>query len=473
MSATYSIIIPLLDPAEQAFVEGVTADLPFELVELIVAGTSTPGHRALCADIGARLVETKPNPACALKGGCAEARGEVLIVIDPSLTPQKGWFDLLTARLAEQPDAIVAAASYFADGRVRESGVIVWADATLTRHGEGAEPTDPRFRFTRVADAATAALAFRRETYLAAGGFSAEFESYAAACADLCIAVEAQGGRVIVCPKVKFTVPGRSDGWPASLDERRPAAVSVPSERRSRVLVLGIYLAEKPTAVADVVARIKESETVDVDQRWVALGAAALPEVADVTVRVVQERTPKFQLLNELLAETPLNTYDYVVVCDDDIVCPHRFLDSLLGVQEKYGFALAQPARTEESYTDHPIVEAHRGLLARRTQFVEIGPVFSIHSSAFDVLLPFDMRSPMGWGYEQIWAYEALQHGWSLGIIDGCPVDHGLRKPVANYAWRDAKQQQLELLATRPHLPLDVCLTVTDVIPRQGTPNAS
>jgi hypothetical protein len=239
------------------------------------------------------------------------------------------------------------------------------------------------------------------------------------------------------------------------------------------VLVLGIYLAEKPTAVEDVVTRIKESESVEVEQRWIALGAAPISAVEDVTVRTVQERTPKFQLLNELISEVSLKAYDYIVICDDDIVCPHRFLDPLIAIQEKYGFTLAQPARTETSYTDHPIVEAHRGLIARRTQFVEIGPVFSIHCSAFDGLLPFDLRSPMGWGYEQIWAYEALERDWALGIIDGCPVDHGLRKPVANYAWRDAKKQQLELLASRPHLPLDMCFTVLDAIPRAGDADAS
>src|SRR5690606_7782779 len=141
---------------------------------------------------------------------------------------------------------------------------------------------------------------------------------------------------------------------------------------------VGIYLLGQPNCAVDEVDVLRRTASCDLEQRWVALGGEPPAELADVTVRTVFDRTPKFQLLNELLADVDLPAYDYVVVLDDDVILPHGFLDALLAVQAEVGFALAQPARSSDSYYDHPIVEQQRGVRARRTKFVEIGPVFSV-----------------------------------------------------------------------------------------------
>jgi hypothetical protein len=52
-----------------------------------------------------------------------------------------------------------------------------------------------------------------------------------------------------------------------------------------------------------------------------------------------------------------------------------------------------------------------------------------------------------------------------MGIIDAVPVDHSLRKPVANYAWAEANQQRKDLLAVHEHYTLDQCFRVLEVIP--------
>src|SRR5207248_3190265 len=84
-----------------------------------------------------------------------------------------------------------------------------------------------------------------------------------------------------------------------------------------------------------------------------------------------------------------------LVLVDDDLGLPRGFLDGLIGWQRALGWALAQPARTARSFVDHRIVQQQPGVAARRTRFVEIGPVVSIHRSAFELLLPFDLASPM------------------------------------------------------------------------------
>jgi hypothetical protein len=192
-----------------------------------------------------------------------------------------------------------------------------------------------------------------------------------------------------------------------------------------------------------------------------------------VTIGKLLEKTPKFKILNELLAVENVEDYDYVLLTDDDVVLPEGFLDGLIGVQAELGFALAQPARTANSYIDHPIVEQQQGVLARRTMFVEIGPVISFHRSCYDLVFPFDLTSPMGWGYENVWSRRLAERGLKMGIIDAVPVDHSLRKPVENYSWAEANAQRRRLLARQPHYPLDQCFRVLEVVGFSGARQGS
>jgi hypothetical protein len=196
--------------------------------------------------------------------------------------------------------------------------------------------------------------------------------------------------------------------------------------------------------------------------------APAGPDVAAVTVLRVLERTPKFSIVNQLLDGADLDQYDYVLMTDDDIVMPESFLDEFIGMQRTLDFAVAQPARTSTSYIDHPIVEQQLGVLARRTQFVEIGPVVSFHRSVFPLLFPFDLTSGMGWGYENVWSHLLRERGLRMGIVDAVPVDHSMRPPLANYRWSDGDAGRTALFARHAHLPLDECLRVIEVFPMEA-----
>ena len=142
-----------------------------------------------------------------------------------------------------------------------------------------------------------------------------------------------------------------------------------------------------------------------------------------------------------MLAASP-ERYDHVLLVDDDVDLPAGFLDRFLDIQRSLGFALAQPARSIGSPADHPIVLQQPGALARRTLFVEVGPVLSIARSALDAVLPFDLRSSMGWGYEAVWSHRLGERS-AIGIIDATPVDHRLRPTAAHYAKsaREAEQR--------------------------------
>ena len=232
-----------------------------------------------------------------------------------------------------------------------------------------------------------------------------------------------------------------------------------------RALVLGIYLADKPNTAEHVAATLARSHDLEVRQRWVALGGEPADGVlGSVTALTVTEPTPKYALLNRLLSEEDLASYEFVVITDDDIVLPAGFLDLFLGVQAGVGFDLAQPARTVNSYVDHPIVLQQRGVIARRTLFVEIGPVVSFGHEIFDLAFPFDETNPMGWGFENVWSYLLRERGKSEGIVDAVPVDHSIRQAVAHYKWADAVAARERYLAANPHVPLDECFRILEVV---------
>ena len=247
-------------------------------------------------------------------------------------------------------------------------------------------------------------------------------------------------------------------------DERPVVRLAGPVSAGGRVLVAGVYCADRPNHADDLVRVVSASAQRVVTQAWAALGGdPPTPGLAAVTALRAGERRPKFDIVNELLARHDLERFDHVLLVDDDIAVPAGFVDHLLGWQDRLGFALTQPARSWRSSVDHRIVLQQPDVAGRRTQFVEIGPVVSIARAAYPLLLPFNLDSPMGWGYENVWAHRIARAGLAMGIVDAVPVDHVLRPPVANYTWGDADEGRRRLLARNEHLPLEDCMRVLAV----------
>jgi hypothetical protein len=232
---------------------------------------------------------------------------------------------------------------------------------------------------------------------------------------------------------------------------------------RGDVLVLGVYLADREHLAPSIARELAAAERWTVEQRWVALGRSPVPaDLAEVTARRIETPTPKFTILNRLLAEANLARFAYVLVCDDDVALPAGFLDRYLALVERHDLALAQPARTHGSYVDHALVEQLDGLDARRTRFVEIGPVFSMRADVLPVVTPFSEESPMGWGYDFVWPVLLESAGLRMGIVDATPVAHDLRKPVVNYDHEEAERAMNAFLAGRPHLTRAEAFTILE-----------
>jgi len=242
------------------------------------------------------------------------------------------------------------------------------------------------------------------------------------------------------------------------------AARAVPS---ARVLVLGVYLADRANSAEHLVERFSASPGLVVEQRWVALGGRA-PDgpLGTVTVQTGSKPSPKFTLINKLLRPGDLDRFDFIVVCDDDIHVPHGFLPALIGHQQALDFAVAGPARTWNSHFDHAFSLRRPWLRARQTRFVECGPLVSFRQDAARFLLPFDDADAM-WGFDFVWPEVIGRHGLAMGIVDALPVDHSLRAQAAAYDKSGEQAAMTRYLAATPHLSMAEAFTVVRRYPRR------
>lgn len=203
---------------------------------------------------------------------------------------------------------------------------------------------------------------------------------------------------------------------------------------RRRVLALAVERTDVPNVLSAAREELERSH-----------------HAVDVVTGPVGERG-KFENLNALLDRRPAAGYDWLLILDDDVRLPRGFLDGLVFVAERFGFALAQPAHRWRSHAAWGVTRRHPGTVARETRFVEIGPVCALRADTFADLLPFPPLR-FGWGLDAHWSAVAAQRGWRMGVIDAVAVEHGLRRIAASYDRSAALSEAHAFLAGRPYTP--------------------
>ena len=217
---------------------------------------------------------------------------------------------------------------------------------------------------------------------------------------------------------------------------------------RRRVLVSGIY-GDDPARMLAAVKNLRGA-THDVE---IALGArAAVAPVLREWTAAEKLSGGKFENLNALLGQRPLEGFDWLLVIDDDVELPPRFLDRFIAICEALDFGLAQPAQTWRSHAAWQVTRRRGGSLARETRYVEIGPVTGFRADVLAALYPFPALR-YGWGLDVHWAALAEQNGWRLGIVDALPVRHDAAPIASAYSRDDAVAEAREFLRGRPYLP--------------------
>jgi len=208
-----SVIVPMYGRTELTVqcLASLRADTTRTPFDIIVVDDGTPGAdvAASLTPFDATVIRTPQNlgfvGACNLGARCAN--GTVLAFLNNDTIVHSGWLDALVEVLDTRPDVgLVGSLLLGSDGRVQESGSIVWADGTAWNYGRGLPPEFAEVTAVRDVDYCSgAAIAIRADLFRRLGGFDERYAPAYYEDTDLCFAVRAAGHRVVVQPSAVVT----------------------------------------------------------------------------------------------------------------------------------------------------------------------------------------------------------------------------------------------------------------------------
>ncbi len=164
-------------------------------------------------------------------------------------------------------------------------------------------------------------------------------------------------------------------------------------------------------------------------------------------------------LHTRLVEAAGLADSDYLVVCDDDVEFAVGGFKELLQIAAEGGFMVCQPAHVRDSHYSFAFTRGRFSLTARRTHFVEIGPMVVIHPAFRGRVFPMRAALGMGWGAEVEW-HSALRPGEYLGIVDAVQVRH--RGEIGVEYDTAAEQARLDMILREAGFErsLDMCAVI-------------
>lgn len=203
-----SIIIPVYNHAAHtlACLRALAAHPPRVACEILVVddGSSDETVEWMPAINGLRYEVRASNGGfiAACNDGVARSRGRYVALLNNDTVPQPGWLDALLQTFERIPEAgLVGAQLLYPDGRLQESGGVIFQDGSGWSYGRFESPEDPRYSALRDADYCSgAALMIPRALWDTLGGFDVRYAPAYYEDTDLAFAVRAHGRRVLVQP---------------------------------------------------------------------------------------------------------------------------------------------------------------------------------------------------------------------------------------------------------------------------------
>ncbi|MBX3726989.1 MAG: glycosyltransferase [Xanthomonadales bacterium] len=176
---------------------------PFEAI--VVDDASPDDSAAVLAQVeGLRLLRNASNLGFvgSCNAGAAAARGRWLLFLNNDTTVTEGWLEALLATFDEFPEAgLVGARLVYPDGRLQESGGLVFADGSGWNYGRFGDPSDPRYAWARATDYCSgAAIVIARALFERLGGFDQRYSPAYYEDTDLAFKVRDAGRDVVVQP---------------------------------------------------------------------------------------------------------------------------------------------------------------------------------------------------------------------------------------------------------------------------------
>jgi O-antigen biosynthesis protein len=179
---------------------------PFEVI-VIDDASSDESWKCLQEITGIRAYRNQKNLGFigACNAGAQLALGEYLIFLNNDTAVQPGFLDAMIATLQARRDVgLLGAMLIYPDGRLQESGGIVFRDGSAWNYGRFANPLEPAYSYLREVDYCSgAAIAMRRTLFAELGQFDVHYAPAYYEDTDLAFKVRQAGLKVFVQPAAK------------------------------------------------------------------------------------------------------------------------------------------------------------------------------------------------------------------------------------------------------------------------------
>ncbi|MBK0027828.1 glycosyltransferase [Stenotrophomonas sp. S48] len=203
-----SIVIPVYNHVQHtlACLRALAAHPPAVPCEILVVddGSSDQTTQWMPRISGLRYEVRAQNGGFieACNDGVSRARGDHVVLLNNDTVPQPGWLEALLDTFHSVPDAgLVGSQLLYPDGRLQESGGVIFRDGSGWSYGRFEAADDPRFASLRDVDYCSgAALMLPRALWQQLGGFDTRYKPAYYEDTDLAFRVRAQGLRVLVQP---------------------------------------------------------------------------------------------------------------------------------------------------------------------------------------------------------------------------------------------------------------------------------
>ncbi|QOY22694.1 glycosyltransferase [Xanthomonas citri] len=203
-----TVVIPVYNHIAHtlACLRALAAHPPLLSVEIIVVddGSSDATAEQLPQIAGLQYHPRASNGGfiAACNDGIALAGGDFVVLLNNDTIPQPGWLDRLIDTFARYPGAgLVGAQLVYPDGRLQESGGVVFGDGSAWSYGRFGSSEDPRYAYVRAMDYCSgAAIALPRALLHTLGGLDRRYMPAYYEDTDLAFAVRAAGYQVLVQP---------------------------------------------------------------------------------------------------------------------------------------------------------------------------------------------------------------------------------------------------------------------------------
>jgi GT2 family glycosyltransferase len=181
----------------------------FDFETIIVDDASPDGSGAHFERLHhARVLRQDRNQGfiASCNAGASMARGSFVVFLNNDTRAVEGWLDALVDSFTLFPNAgLVGSKLFYPDGRLQESGCIIWRDASCWNDGRDGDPNRPQYSHARQVDYVSGcSIMLRTSLFRALGGFDTHFSPAYCEDADLALRVREAGHEVWFQPQSRI-----------------------------------------------------------------------------------------------------------------------------------------------------------------------------------------------------------------------------------------------------------------------------